>query len=119
AWSDLSSPVSFPVPRTEPGAFQSDGAQYRTAGRCAQMPAPALLCSTSRMVDSGNAPAVTHAGAIDPVDAGDRAIFDCERQRRLRIEFESQRQRGADRAAMGDGNDVAPGMCVDQPVDRP
>src|ERR1700749_129499 len=70
-----------------------------------------------RLVYSFDAPAVTHAGAVDPVDAGDRAILDCERERGFGMEVERQCQRGADRAAMRDGNDFLSGMRLDQLVD--
>src|SRR5438045_9346226 len=72
--------------------------------------------SAWRVVHSGDAPAVTHAGTVDPVDAGDRAILDREGERGFGVEIERQRQGGADRAAMRHGDDVASGMGFDQPV---
>ena len=44
------------------------------------------------------------------VDAGDREVVDAECQRAFRIEAERERERGADRAPVGHGNDVA--ACV-------
>ena len=81
--------------------------------------APSHPGSPRRLVYSDNAPAVTHAGAVDPVDAGDRAILDREGEGGLGMEVERQRQSGADGAAMRDGDDVASGMCLDQPVNCP
>src|SRR5215471_3384771 len=45
-----------------------------------------------RLVHSVDAPAVAHAGAVDPVDPGDRAIPDCKGERRLGVEVERQCQ---------------------------
>src|SRR6202035_3788587 len=75
--------------------------------------------SAGRLVNSHDAPAVTHAGAVDPVDAGDRAILDREGERGFGVEIERERQSGADGAAMRDGDDVASGIGLDQPVNRP
>src|ERR1700748_3066491 len=71
-----------------------------------------------RLVHSDDTPAVAHAGAIDPVDAGERAILDCEGESGFGIEVERQCQCRADRAAMRDGDDVAAGMGLDELVDR-
>src|SRR5271166_1302340 len=51
------------------------------------------------------------------IDAGNRAILDRKGERGFGVEAE--RQRGADRPAMGHGDDVTPVKCLDQPVDRP
>src|SRR5438045_3295762 len=75
--------------------------------------------SPRRLVHSGDAPAVTNAGTVDPVDAGDRAILDREGERGFGVEVERQCQRGADGAAMCDDDDVAPRTGLDYPVDRP
>ena len=48
--------------------------------------------------------------AVDPVDTGKRAILDREGERGFGVEVERQRQRGADRAAMRDGDYVASGI---------
>jgi hypothetical protein len=65
---------------------------------------PAHPGSTGRLVYSDDAPAMTYARAVDPVDAGKRAILDRggERSFEVEVEVERQRQRGADRAAMRD-----------------
>src|ERR1700736_1755855 len=75
--------------------------------------------AAGRLVPPRAPPAVTHAGAVDPVDAGDRAILDREGEGGFGMEVERKRQSGADRAAMRDGDDVASGMCLDQPVNCP
>jgi len=74
--------------------------------------------SSRRAVDRDDAPAVTHACTVDVVDAGDRAILDRKGERRFRVEAECQRQRRTNRAAMRDGDDVVPGIVLDQPMDR-
>src|SRR6185437_15510203 len=73
--------------------------------------------SARRAVDGNDAPAMTHAGAVDMVDAGDRAILDCKGERGLGIEAEGQRQCSADRPPMGNGDNVLPGMRFDQAMD--
>ena len=73
--------------------------------------------SSRRAVDRDDAPAVTHACTADVVYAGDRAILDSKGERRFRVEAERQRQCRPDRAAMRDGDDVAPGICLDQLMD--
>jgi hypothetical protein len=50
-----------------------------------------LPSSARRLVHSRDAPAVTHAGAVDPVDAGDRAILDREGEGGFGMEVERQR----------------------------
>ena len=45
------------------------------------------------------------------------AILDSKGERRFRAEVE--RQRRTDRAAMRDGDDVAPGICLEQLIDGP
>ena len=63
---------------------------------------------SGELVYSDDAPAVTYARAVDPVDAGKRAILDRGGERGFGIEVERQRQRGADRAAMRDGERAGP-----------
>src|SRR6266446_7948619 len=69
-------------------------------------------------VDRDDAPAVAHAGAVDMVDAGDRAVFHREGEARLGVEPEREAEGGADRAAMCDGDDVAAAIGLDQRMDR-
>ena len=63
--------------------------------------------SPRRAVDGHHPPAVAHARALDPVDAGDRAVVDRKGEGRLGIKSERQAQRRADRAAMRHGDDVS------------
>ena len=65
---------------------------------------PAHPGSAGRVVYSDDAPAVTYARAVDPVDAGKRAILDRGGERGFGVE----RQRRADRAAMRDGERAGP-----------
>src|SRR5215472_18261985 len=74
--------------------------------------------SARRAIYRHDTPTVTHPGAVEPVDAGDRAILDREGERGFGIEAECQRQSGADRAAMCNSDDVLPGIALDQLVDR-
>ena len=61
-----------------------------------------------------DAPAVTHARPVDVVDAGERAVLHREGEAGLGVETERQAERGADRAAMRDGDDVAAAMLLEQ-----
>src|SRR5215471_10768779 len=74
--------------------------------------------SARRAIYRHDAPAVADPGAVEPVDAGDRAILDREGERGFGIEAERQRQSGADRAAMRNSDDVVPRIALDQLVDR-
>src|SRR5215472_10443923 len=74
--------------------------------------------SARRAIYRRDASTVAHAGAVEPVDARDRAILDRESERCFGIEAERQRQSGADRAAMRNSDDVLPGIALDQLVDR-
>src|SRR6516162_4323905 len=74
--------------------------------------------SARRAIYRHDAPTVAYPGAVEPFDAGDRAILDRESERGFRIEAERQRQSGADRAAMRNSNDVVSGIALDQLVDR-
>src|SRR5713226_10686643 len=71
-----------------------------------------------RAVDRDDAPAVAHARPVDVVDAGDRAVFHREGEAGLGFEPEREAERGADRAAMRDGDDVAAAIGLDQRMDR-
>src|SRR5207244_11336908 len=62
---------------------------------------------------------MAHPGAVDVVDTGDRAVFHREGEARLGVEPEREAERGADGAAMRDGDDVAAAMGLDQRMDRP
>src|SRR6266704_1808536 len=62
---------------------------------------------------------MAHAGAVDVVDPGDRAVFHREGEAGFGFETERETERGADRAAMRDGDDVAAAMRLDQRMDRP
>src|SRR5260221_10410477 len=53
-----------------------------------------------------------------PLDMGDRAIIDGESERRFGHEVERLGESAADRAAMGDGDDVAPGIALLEAADR-
>src|SRR5579862_3720720 len=83
-------------------------------------PAPAERRARSlrRAVDGDDPPVVAHAGTLDMVDAGQRAILQRERQAMLRLEAEREPQSTADRAAMRDGDDVAAAMFLDEREDR-
>src|SRR5712671_6469102 len=59
-----------------------------------------------------------HAGAVDMIDAGDRAILHRESEARLGFEPEREAKRGADRAAMRHRDDVATATRLEQLVDR-
>src|SRR5258708_6758788 len=61
---------------------------------------------------------MTVAGAAVVLDVGDRAIVDGEGERDLRGEIERLGERAAYRAAMGDGDDVPPGVLLLQAADR-
>src|SRR5258708_9074309 len=61
---------------------------------------------------------MAHAGAVDVIDAGDRAIFHRESEARLGFEPEREAKRGADRAAMRHRDDVATATGLEQLVDR-
>src|SRR5260221_9042949 len=61
---------------------------------------------------------MTVAGAAMTLDMGDRAIVDGKGERDLRGEVERLGDRAAYRAAMGDGDDVAPGISLLEPADR-
>src|SRR6478672_13494583 len=54
---------------------------------------------------------------VDMVDPGDRAVFHRKGEAGFRFEVEREAERRADRAAMGDGDDVAPAMRVEHPMD--
>jgi hypothetical protein len=56
---------------------------------------PAHPGAAERLVYSDDAPAVTHARAVDPVDAGKRAILDREGERGFGVEVERQRRGSA------------------------
>src|SRR5207302_8097734 len=58
-----------------------------------------------------------HARPVDVVYAGDRAILHRKGEAGFRFEVEREAERRADRAARGDGDDVAPAMRVERPVD--
>src|ERR1051326_965879 len=73
--------------------------------------------SAGRAVHGDNAPAMPHAGPVDMVDAGDRAVFHRKSEARFRFEVEREAERRADRAAMGDRDDVMPAMRVEHPMD--
>src|SRR5829696_6274232 len=83
-----------------------------------ERPGPAELALARRAVDGDDAPAVAEAGAVDVVDAGQRAVLHRERETGLRLEAEREPQGGADRAAMRDGDDVAAAVWVENRVDR-
>ncbi len=61
---------------------------------------------------------MTVAGAAVALDMGDRAIVDGEGERDLRGKIERLGKRAAYRAAMGDGDDVPPGILLLQAADR-
>src|SRR5437763_13786369 len=61
---------------------------------------------------------MSHAGPVDMVDAGDRAVFHREGEAGLRFEAEREAERGADRAAMRDRDDVMPAIGIEHLVDR-
>src|SRR5437660_9379307 len=73
--------------------------------------------SAWRAVHRDDAPAMPHARPVDMVDAGDRAVFHRKGEAGFRLEFKREAERRADRAAMRDGDDVAPAMRVEHPVD--
>src|SRR6478735_5386128 len=72
-----------------------------------------------RAIDRHDAPTVPHAGAVDMVDARDRAVFHREGETRLRVEAERQTERGADRASMRHRYDVAAAIVVEHGMNRP
>src|SRR4051794_29010514 len=74
--------------------------------------------SARRAVDRYDAPAMPHAGAVDMIDARDRAVFHRERETRFRLQPERQPERGADRAAMRHRDDVAAAIGVENAMDR-
>src|SRR6516162_2613492 len=74
--------------------------------------------SARRAIYRHDPPTVAHPGAVEPVDAGDRAILDREGERGFGIEAERQRQGSADRAAMRHSDDVVPWVGLDQLMDR-
>jgi hypothetical protein len=55
-------------------------------------------------------PFVIGAWARDVVEPRQRAVVDAEGERPLGLDAERHGERGADRAAMGDGDDVAAAM---------
>src|SRR3954468_354307 len=67
--------------------------------------------------DRYDAPAMPHAGAVDMIDARDRAVFHRERETRFRLQAERQPKRGADRAAMRHRDDVAAAIGVENAMD--
>src|SRR3569833_378679 len=74
-------------------------------------------------VDRDDAPVAGVAGiaievALDVIEPGQRAIVDGEGEGPLRLAAERQRERGADRAAMGDRDDVAAAIEPGQPRHR-
>src|SRR3954462_3418757 len=71
---------------------------------------------TRRAVHRNDPPAMPHAGAVDMVDASDRAVFHREGEAGFGFEPEREAQRRADRAAMRDGDDVAPAMDIEHKV---
>src|SRR3954454_1479756 len=72
---------------------------------------------TRRAVHRNDAPAMPHPRAVDMVDAGDRAVFHREGEAGFGFEPEREAERRADRAAMRDGDDVAPAMCIEHKED--
>src|ERR1051325_7907079 len=64
--------------------------------------------SAGRAVHGADAPAMPQAGPVDMVDASDRAFFHRQGEAGFRFEVEREAERGADRAAMRDGDDVMP-----------
>src|SRR6202022_3307812 len=74
--------------------------------------------SDRRLIDRGDAPRVTVAGAAGTLDMSDRAIVDGEGECDLRGEIERLGDRAAYRAAMGDGDDIAPGIALLEAANR-
>src|SRR3954452_18531619 len=68
---------------------------------------------TRRAVHRNDPPAMPHAGAVDMVDASDRAVFHREGEAGFGFEPEREAERGADRAAMRDRDDVTAAIGVE------
>ncbi len=68
------------------------------------------------MIDQRDPPNPLGAGGVaagragDVVEAGEGAVLGRERERPLRVQIESDRERRTDRAAVADRDDVAPGI---------
>ena len=65
---------------------------------------------TRRQIDADHAPILTPVRAVETVDSCDRKVIDGEGKRLIWCDAERMAKCRPDRAAMRDGDDIAPSM---------